>query len=113
VLGAGAVGALSFVDWVPDAVVVPDCTEASGADFLMSLCGLRIGARSFEVERLFVVVLFESWAFSCPSATNCSATAETEVKHARATANAVGAVSACTCPVKRRRDSKCCMTAPL
>ena len=62
-LGAGAVGALNIVDWVPDAVGPPGCTEASGDDFLISLWGLRIGAGSVGLEEDFVVVFSESWTF--------------------------------------------------
>ena len=53
-LGAAA-GALKDVE-VLDVVLSLSCTEATGADFLMSLCDLRIGAGSFGVETVLVVV---------------------------------------------------------
>ena len=50
-----AVGALRDVEVVLDVVMSLSCTEATGADFLMSLCDLRIGADSFGVETVLVV----------------------------------------------------------
>jgi hypothetical protein len=55
-----AVGALRAVEFVGDVVMALSCTEATGADFLMSLCDLRAGACSFDVETVFVVVRSET-----------------------------------------------------
>jgi len=58
-LGA-AVGALRDVEVVRDVVMSLSCREATGADFLMSLCDLRIRADSFDVETVLVVVRSET-----------------------------------------------------
>jgi hypothetical protein len=58
-LGA-VVGALRDVEVVRDVVMSLSCREAMGADFLMSLCDLRIGADSFDVETVLVIVRSET-----------------------------------------------------
>jgi hypothetical protein len=55
------VGAFGDGGSVGDVLVPSACTVASGDDFLMSLCDLRVGADSFPVERDLVVVR-SSWA---------------------------------------------------
>jgi hypothetical protein len=103
------VGALTVVGAVVDGAPF-NCTEASGADFLMSLCDFRAGEGSLvaEVFAPVVVVFEESWARSCPKAINCSARADvgstfsTSVKAAKAASDS-------TCPANRRDDSKCFM----
>ena len=54
------VGALTEVEPVAEVLLVSICTVASGADFLMSLCGFLAGARSFVVERDLTVVRSDS-----------------------------------------------------
>ena len=49
------VAALSVVELDGDVIVPLGCTEATGADFRISLCDLRTGADSFEVESVLVV----------------------------------------------------------
>jgi hypothetical protein len=66
-LSTAAVGAARDVAPLCDDAIPLGCTEALGADFLMSLCDLRIGAGSFEAERVLVVVAdvrSETCAFS-------------------------------------------------
>jgi len=47
---------LKDVELVGDVVMSLSCTEATGADFLMSLCDLRLGAGSFGVETVLFAV---------------------------------------------------------
>ena len=68
---------------VEDVVVPSNWAEPSGDDFLMSLCGLRIRDESLVVEGVLAVPLSESWALSCPSATNCSANVDADVEKKR------------------------------
>ena len=49
-------GALRVVESVREVLDLSGCTVASGDDFLMSLCDLRIGAVLFAVEEDFDVV---------------------------------------------------------
>jgi hypothetical protein len=112
-LSTTAVDVLRDVDPVCDDVVAFGCTDARGADFLMSLCDLRTGAGSFEVERVFAGaagVRSGVWAFSCPSAINCSADANGIEESS--TVSAMTAASERRCPADSGRDSKCCMNPP-
>ena len=97
------VGALSKVE-VED-VVVSGCTEARGADFLMSLWDLRTGAVSF-VESVFVVLRSDVLAFSWPKMINCSPMAWLKEN------STVSSVSAAIESTASRCDSKCCMKSP-
>ena len=108
---AATVGASTDGELIGELVAPLGCTEATGADFLMSLCGLRIGAGSFEVERVFVpVVGSDTWAFPCPSATNCSpdAAGDSDIS----TVITVTGASETIFPAGHGRDSKCCMNPP-
>ena len=49
-------GALRVVESVREVLDLSGCTVASGDDFLISLCDLRVGAVPFAVEEDFVVV---------------------------------------------------------
>jgi hypothetical protein len=60
VLSEEAVGALTDVASVRDVLLRSTWTVASGDDFLMSLCDLRIGVVPFAVEEDLVVVRSDS-----------------------------------------------------
>lgn len=99
-----------LVDAVVDGAPL-GCTEASGADFLMSLWDFRAGEVSFMAEMGFapiVAVFEESWARSCPKAINCSARVDAGLTFS-SSVNATNAASDRACPVNRRDDSKCFM----
>ena len=55
-LSGEAVGALRVVESVREVLDLSGCTVASGDDFLMSLCDLRICAVPLAVEEDLVVV---------------------------------------------------------
>ena len=103
-LSTVVVGAPSNVE-VDDVVAPSSCTEARGADFLMSLWDLRIGAVSF-VESVLAVLRSEVFAFSWPKTINCSAIAWVNEN------STVSTVSAAIESTARRLDSKCCMKSP-